>query len=224
MPTQTGRFVDELVRSYLHPPLKVRVFRRRGRTWNRIAADLVHVVQLQASTWNMGESGSFTINLGVSIPSAELLCWGRPVPGFVSEVECIVRLRAGLLGEGGVLLGRHDRRDQWWDFDAGTRMDQLGREVAGTIAMRVVPFLDRFDSIRSVSDFLTQHEDLTWEGRRTRLYMAALLAQLGERDREQRILLDEIDSSRRFATDSEWPEAARQMAGRVGVALGEEGP
>ncbi len=223
MPTQTGRFVDELVRRYLHPPLKVCGFRRRVRTWNRAAADLVHVVQLQASAWNMGESGSFTVNLGVSIPSADPLCWGRPAPGFVSEVECIVRLRAGLLGEGGVLLGRHDRRDQWWDFDAGTRMDQLGREVAGTIAMRVVPFLDRFDSIRSVSDFLTQHEDLTWEGPRTRLYMAALLAQLGERDRAQRILLDEIDLSRRFSTDSEWAEAARQMAGRIGIALGEDG-
>ncbi len=67
MPTQTGRFVDELVRRYLHPPLKVCGFRRRVRTWNRAAADLVHVVQLQASAWNMGESGSFTVNLGVSM-------------------------------------------------------------------------------------------------------------------------------------------------------------
>ncbi len=53
--------------------------------------------------------------------------------------------------------------------------------------------------------------------------MATLLAQLGERDRAQRILLDEIDLSRRFSTDSEWVEAARQMAGRIGIALGEDG-
>jgi hypothetical protein len=119
------------------------------------------VIQVQAYRWNAAGAGSFTINLGVSVHSSDVafiaIC-GAATPNVVKVTDCMVRTRIGAPMDDD---GKGDRLDYWWDFDVATDLALLGREVAGILATRAVPFLKQFDSLESILGFLLEHENHT---------------------------------------------------------------
>lgn len=209
MSSKSGSVIDQMIRLYLHPVLKEKNFVRKERTWNRDARGFKDVIDVQASRWNEGESVSFTVNLGVFVPSVYSLCWGVDAPAFVKESDGIVRMRLGALLND-ALKGK--KRDHWWDINSSAELETVGCEVAKFIATRGVSFLEQFDSLTAIHDFLTQ--DTGWEVRTPlgRIYLAIIKAQIGDLMGARQLLAT-------FSTDTDcfWRERVSKVADRLGI-------
>ncbi len=212
MTAQSGRIIDQLIRKHVHPVLKGRGFLRKGRTWNRPRERFRDVIDVQASRWNEDSSGSFTINLGVYVQTADvafLALRDAETPAFVKVTDCSVRTRIGALMDN---QAKGDRRDHWWDFDEATDLVLLGQEVAGALATRAVPFLEQFDSLESVLGFLLDHEGHTLQLPLERIHAAAILAELGDRARARELLLEAYEVEA-------WRDNAASAARHLGIGL-----
>ncbi|XHC27283.1 MAG: DUF4304 domain-containing protein [Phycisphaerales bacterium] len=108
-------------------------FRKKARTF-RLASDRsVAVLNVQASRWNQGGTGRFTLNLGVHWPETDRLMDRPTVGAEPKEYECVVRARIGDLLPGDL--------DRWWEIDSETSIEQLGAEVAGVVSRVGLPWL-----------------------------------------------------------------------------------
>jgi Domain of unknown function (DUF4304) len=171
--------LNRLVRDSLDPPLKSAGFSRKARVWNRPRANLVHVVDCQASRWNQPDSVNFTVNLGVFSPSVYQTCWQKEAPRFVNEVDCQVRRR---LSGGSSDLSSATRKEQWWNVGSDAQVVGVGKEVADLLQSKAVPFLDRFESLADVLSVLEKDAASHAETPLARIYMAAIKAELGDLD------------------------------------------
>lgn len=160
MRSQSRSLLDILVRKSLHPALKDRGFRRKGRTWNRQANELVQVINVQASRWNEGNSGYFTVNLGVFVPAVYLVIWGREPPPFVAEEDCVVRCRIGTVincEDPVTAYTTGEQRDNWWQFDEAIDLEEMGNEVVNAILTYGLHFLQASNSLEKIKYLLLQY-------------------------------------------------------------------
>lgn len=109
------------IQAKVHEFLKPRGFRKKGRTFNREAAEkgIFQVIHFQSGTFPIGENyeipgfqtsyyGKFTLNMGVLVKELyDLEDWHKPT-NFYQEMYCQARTRLPQL------LGQKDR---WWDLD-----------------------------------------------------------------------------------------------------------
>jgi hypothetical protein len=104
------------------------------------------VVNVQASQWNEGESGKFTVNLGVYFPAvAEML--NLPLPASApKEYDCTVRVRLPSL--------MHDGRDVWWNVEAHVSDNELTKRVGTAWSMFGRSWLERTSNLEGALDEL----------------------------------------------------------------------
>lgn len=206
---QRASIVKHSARNAIDPALKSRGFARKGHVWVRPAPALVHVVELQASSFNERLSGAVTVNVGVSVPVAYEAVWGRPAPDYPQDADCVVRVRIDDLEAEG-RLSVHPR-DQWWDFEPDTDVLRLGGEIVRAILTRGLPFLDAFHDLGEVAAFLIDHPGLSHPEPLERLYAAVILNRLG-RKREAAELAGSVASEH-----DAWGERARATVLRSGI-------
>lgn len=132
--SEARALIDQIVRESVHPALKARGFRRVGRNFRRNSEGLTQIVNLQASQWNHGDRGQFTLNLGVYFPKAAELHGVFVVTEKPLEPDCLIRMRIGHL--------LPCASDYWWDVDSATDSDRLGREVASVVIDVALPWLE----------------------------------------------------------------------------------
>jgi hypothetical protein len=171
--SEIGRRIDEVIQLDLAQRLRAAGFRKTARTFFCTQANHTRIVNVQASQWNHGEDGSFTINLGVYYPVVSDLA-GRPrVTGkFPKEYECTVRERLGALA--------HDGRDHWWSVSRTTDFTHLANEVGTAWTVFGSPWLDRASTLPGAIELL----------RCQKLYFAAANAALalGKREDAEQLL------------------------------------
>ena len=203
--------MDELVRRYIHPPLKEMGFVRRSRTWNREAGGMIDVINLQTSRWNEQSSGSFTINCGVFVPSIYTICWGKNAPSFPKEEDCLVRTRVGSLMTQGV---RNQQKDFWWDLDSNTNLDVLGGSLRALLLEKVLPFLNQFDSLNLIRAWWKKQGG--WEVRTPLglISLAIIEHQLGS-DADAKELLEDLSKQR----NTLWKKRVLEVSARLGIQL-----
>ena len=158
--SESSRFIDDLVRKYIHLALRPKGFVRKARTWTRSARGFVDFVGVQAGRWNEPNRGDFTINLGLFVPSVYSIVWGTPAPLFVKEADCTIRVRLGALMDRGVLrndVGKGENRDYRWDFTSASGIGPLGNSVTKAIIEKGLPFLEGLGTLDSVHDFLESY-------------------------------------------------------------------
>lgn len=110
--TPAGKRIDAVLRDHLTPELRAAGFRKQGtRNYARPFPLGIQVVNVQASKWNAGSSGTFTVNLGVHLPAVAALD-GVPDLPAPAEWQCHLRARIGSL-----LPNPHDH---WWELTAGS--------------------------------------------------------------------------------------------------------
>ena len=66
--SEIGKRIDSIVRERLAPLLKKNGFKKKARNFYQEFPDRVEVINVQASQWNEGNEGKFTINVGVYYP------------------------------------------------------------------------------------------------------------------------------------------------------------
>lgn len=207
--------IEPILDQYLAPILRMHDFRRKGRLWNRQLNAISHVVFVQSGRWNDGTSGHFTANLGVFLPAAYQAIWGKLPPKWARDVDCTIIVRIGQVMEDGTLAVNAQRgkgRDFWWKFDATTDIEQLGRQIANVMVQHGLPFLEQFDSLAAIYDFLCSHpkEPMTGEPH-TVLSLAVLKFQLGDEEGSRQLLQS---ASERFPA---WRERAQSIALHLGL-------
>ena len=182
MASEIGKRIDEIITLDLGPRLKVAGYRKRGRTFHAASPDHVKVVNVQASRWNEGNTGSFTVNLGVFFPEVATLSEARPLRGPPKEYHCTVRQRLGLL--------MHDGKDIWWRIDSTTVSEVLARKVGTAWSVFARPWLER------VSDLSGAHAELVSQ---KMCFRAAMISLLLRRPSEASELLREAERRRPHA-------------------------
>jgi Domain of unknown function (DUF4304) len=179
--------IAELVRTILAPPLTAAGFTRRARVWNRRRGDIADVIELQASRWNEPGKQSFTVNLGLFAPSVYRTCWQKDPPSFLRSEDCILRRRLhAALGE----TGAGQPKEQWWNVHDAADVERIGGEVAGLLAARAVPFLNRIETLRALCECLEQSAGQEAETPLGRIYLAIAKAELGDLVSARSILSD----------------------------------
>src|SRR5215212_761753 len=82
-----ARLVSTLVNGSLDPFLRTHGFSKKKHTWNRPFGSFVDVLDVQESQWNDADSCSITVNVGVFSGEIHEICWGKPAPSWISEVD-----------------------------------------------------------------------------------------------------------------------------------------
>jgi len=113
--------IDRVIRAGLAPRLKAEGFKKQARNFYRRSDLRTDVVIIQASRWNEGASGSFTLNLGVYFPEVTEMAGGPRPPEVPKEYHCSVRARIGHLMPAGT--------DLWWDVSDEINEQNLAKEV-----------------------------------------------------------------------------------------------
>lgn len=160
MSSRSASFLEALVRTSIHPVLKVQGFRRKGRTWNRLADDVIQVIDIQASQWNEGDSGRFTVNLGIFSQAVYEIVWGREPPSFVKVSDCMISCRIGTLidcADPKEASLKSEQREKWWTFDQATNLDELGKEVIELIVRCGLEVLNVYGSVGKAKQLLRRY-------------------------------------------------------------------
>ncbi len=202
------------VSRHLSSALGERAFRRNARRWIRAGAGISHIVEIQSGRWNVGDRGSFTLNLGVFVPLAYEAVWGEKQKARMRSVDCAIDIRLGeVMPEGRLAAGapRGKRRDHWWDYDGTSDFDQLGRDVAASLIDYGLPFLDQFDSFAAIHDFLAVETQIPLGLPVQHLYLAAIKVALADAE-GARLLLS--SASERFPA---WRERTQEASVRLGL-------
>ena len=110
--SEIAKTIDEMIRNSLAPKLKASGFKKKARNFLLEQQDHTKVVNVQASQWNEGSEGSFTINLGIYFPEvADAIDW-FPVKNHPKICDCTINKRIGVLMPGGC--------DSWWEISNDT--------------------------------------------------------------------------------------------------------
>jgi hypothetical protein len=180
--TEVAKKIREIAVLGLERPLKQVGFRRHSTNFSRTQDEALHVINIQSSKWNSGESGRFTVNAGAHFPKIASLIYGKdPMPANPKEFHCLVRTRVGMLMPEG--------RDHWWPVTPGTNVEEVAREIADVCSEYVLPWLASFASISNIDWALSRRSVLqnTW------MEAAASLA-LGDRKRALQCVKNELVS------------------------------
>ena len=137
--SKIARIIDAVLADALAAPLKAAGYRRTGRNWRRFSSASVRVVNAQASTWNSGDEGRFTLNLGLYFRAlAPLVGWGRTAER-PTEADCQVRMRIGFL------LPTH--QDHWWAVTSRTDQAVLAAEIRAAWQDHGSPWFEQYDDL-----------------------------------------------------------------------------
>ena len=175
--------VAVMMREWLSPFLKNVGFRGKALTWNRQAKHLTHVINFQRGKESTKADGDFTINVAVFSPILYTHYWAKTPPTFVHDTDCGVRVRIGELMENGIFAAsgkRGKRRDYWWSYDESTSPDKLADSVVAAIASCSLPFLERFESIQTIRDFLSLCGEMDIAMPNDALHLAIAMAEMGD--------------------------------------------
>jgi hypothetical protein len=209
--TKAAKLIDEVIREGVHPLLRAEGFTRRHRTWNRAKGDFTQVVNIQASMWNYGEKGSFTLNLGVFSPEVWTIAEEIPLPQFVKEEQCTVRSRVGLLMEG--------QYDLWWDVDGATDLVSVGSDVTSKLSEFGLPFLRAHSSLETMSEWyaakLAGHALIWTES----TYAAVIMALMGDVGGCNQLLSAQIARMMKLGVQGQWRHTLDRIATRFGITL-----
>jgi hypothetical protein len=225
----SGRLVNEVVRLTLAPALKSCEFARKHHTWNRRFGELVHVVELQPGRWNQAGRGDLTVNIGVFDHVVYGVLRGKEAPAFAKELDCVFRAHLGAVMPGGVfadgpLNGQSRYND--WVFTPESDPTELGEDIRKALLGWGIPFLEKFDTLRSVHDFVAARPGEMDYDRQLCVHQAVLKWLLGYQNASSETLAKfEMGTNPTFAT---WAGQIRERlqamsAGRACANIGSDG-
>lgn len=119
--SEISKIIEACIQLELAAALKADGYKKRSRTFYRAAAGTTRVVNVQSSQSNVGDTGKFTLNLGVYFPEVERVAQNDSTLEYPAESQCSLRERIGM-----ILPARTDR---WWEVGAGIDSEQISREL-----------------------------------------------------------------------------------------------
>jgi hypothetical protein len=151
-----GNQINIVIQSGLAQELKQNGFRKQARTFRKSLPEAILITNIQGNKWNLGQTGSFTMNLGVYFPVVAKLIW-LPMPRVADkpfEYDCLVRARIGeLLPNPG---------DYWWKIEPSTNLRTLASNVTQLWKAHGKPWLEHHAQLSHARDSLVR-QGLQWQ-------------------------------------------------------------
>lgn len=142
--SEISESIDAVIAQGLSMQLKSAGFKKTGRTWHKQTPTGWQVVNVQASSGNIGSVGKFAINLGIYCTAiaemAEAAVEGRP-----KEYQTTLRERLGVLAKG---------QDYWWQISELVDLAKVSAEVVTLMESHGLPWLDHHSSVPAISEVL----------------------------------------------------------------------
>nr|WP_086940652.1 DUF4304 domain-containing protein [Thaumasiovibrio occultus] len=148
--SEIGKRIDQVVKEGLSKVMKENGFKKSGRTFLKETQDGWKIVNIQASSGNLGADGKFAINLGI-INNEIAEKSGLNIPSKPKEYDAIVRERLGKLVHG---------EDYWWEISDQTDISSLAKEITETMSGYGFPWLHKYSNIKDISEKLKQQPSL----------------------------------------------------------------
>jgi hypothetical protein len=140
--------LQSILRNAVTPLLKGQRFIKSRSIYTKALDGVTWVINVQRSIYNTKDQMSFTLNCGISVPGVMEIYAGRKQPSIANV--CIVSARIGMLAE--------QHLDTWWDMkpveDSQDIDADIGIDIAHRLAEHCLPFLERFQTVSDVIDFL----------------------------------------------------------------------
>ena len=162
--------IDETIKLEFAGLLRENDFKKSGRTWHALDGDSWLIVNVQASTSNLGDEGKFTVNLGVYSQAIATLAGQAVHNGKPKEYESTIRTRLGSLAYG---------KDHWWVISPQSDLPVISRDIVDNMASFGLPWLRSHKTIAQLSETLKNSPSLL-------SFSAALLAE-GKDEAERRL-------------------------------------
>lgn len=147
--SEIAKRIDSIIREGLAPLLKKSGFKKKGRNFYREYPDRIEVINVQASQWNEGNEGKFTINVGVYYPEISKILEAPPVRAAPKEYDCTVRERIGHLTP--------ENKDQWWHIDGSVNDLVISENVATQVEKICLPWLSEMSDLENVKNYVVKN-------------------------------------------------------------------
>jgi hypothetical protein len=139
---------DKIVKLSFHETLKPLGFKKKGNNFYSQKNGIGHITNLQKSYYYSKEHIHFTINTGVFLPEYWLAFYnffGKPVPDYPTEPECILRQRIGKL---------RNENDKWYDITSDTDEEEMIQEMKTNLSQYILPHFGKVLSKDMLVDVL----------------------------------------------------------------------
>lgn len=140
--SEISKIIDGIIKAELAPLLKQCGFKKKARNFYREHSDRTDVINIQASQWNEGLKGKFTVNVGVYFPAISELTEASPVKSLPKEYNCTIRERIGLITE--------ENRDTWWEVNPETDQKIVANDLALKVNSVCLPWLESMADLDNV--------------------------------------------------------------------------
>lgn len=140
--SEISKIIDTIIRGGLAPLLRDHGFKKKGRNFYREHDDRVELINVQASQWNEGCEGEFTVNFGVYYPAISAILDASAIQGMPKERDCTARQRIGLISE--------ERKDIWWPVTATSDNQYIAEDLAIKVEMLCLPWLNTMSNLNEV--------------------------------------------------------------------------
>lgn len=122
-------------------------FRRQTPHLWREQGELIHVINLQASSWGTSQEGQFTVNLAITNRLIYSVWSGRSFPSNPGSAVWPVHTRIGRL------LGDHDI---WWEVSGSTDKDALVSSVAAQVEASALEWFSAYQGLEALDATLAK--------------------------------------------------------------------
>lgn len=112
--------IEIIIKSGFSNFMKNEGFKKSGKNWHKQFEGYCWIVNIQSSQSNFGDTGKFTINLGVYHHTIEQLANGQPLITKPKEYEATIRTRLGSL---------FTEHDYWWQIKDQTFLEDITHDL-----------------------------------------------------------------------------------------------
>lgn len=148
--SEISKKIDGIIKAELAPLLKRSGFKKKARNFYREHSDRIDVLNIQASQWNEGQEGKFTVNVGVYFPAISELTGAPEVKGMPKEYDCTIRERIGLITK--------ENRDTWWEVGPETDNEVVATDLASRVNSVCLPWLELMANLENVKSCVVKHK------------------------------------------------------------------
>jgi hypothetical protein len=148
--SQISILIDECIKLGIAGLLKSHGFKKSGRSWHKKIDENWQIVNVQASSGNLGSEGKFAINIGVFQSEIEAFC-GKSLTRKPKEYDSTIRRRLGVT---------ETKSDHWWSIDSNTDSQNIADDVVLKLENQGFSWLDNHLAVKIVSASLAQQPSI----------------------------------------------------------------
>lgn len=174
----------DLITEYLHETLKVHGFTRKGLSWNSTSNDFINVINMQSFSYSDENKLDFTFNIGIAHNKVHSIYWGKILPKYISEVECIFRERVSFFVNE---VDYQTFNNNSFTIRKGESLEVLLHEIKHIVINEIIPFFNTNTNLNYLIFALENNKNGIYKGCDYRMYLSIIYYLLDKRKEAEEV-------------------------------------